>query len=1206
MNNQNQLKEQKKNEIKSDLASLRWLSKLNSQINAKRGKSRTSYNLDSLGKIELAKLHREANRPLRKIKEFNNNTKFCPCCSLPVEQKGYIEKFNFCDNHDKFSECSRGISLYFSYFLFSIIILLLAFVTMGIPTFYFTYDYTKQLRYICYKIYDLQPEKIDENFPECSKLLYLETINGITIYDSYWKISLNSYVSKKYKLLYFNIINSYENINMTTINFSLVYFISVMCLFIINILYNINLFNINKQYDILVTSPSDFTVIIDNLQLAFNIFWTKLNKLNSEINNKISCCSEGALKINDVEHQNNEDKIKKELGLENFPDNIEIDIGEAFHSFIKNKICNSSNDDENFIINHINICYKINEFMKIEEKIQEKNKQILLVNFDPKQQLKNKDLVSTEKKYYYSPYTLLGINLFNCKSFEKSILLSEIQEEKIKLEKNLEELLKETKNLTESNFAGVIFITFETMDEQEKFLKKYAKGFFMKLLYKLKFLIYIIVKCCISEEKEIQFLLKRDLEVDVAPEPEDILFENMQYSSYEKKLRIIVISFFSLIIIGICFLIILMLNNLQIKYIEKSRLIKYTLSCIISVVISIINEILEICLRYLVKFEKHNTKTNYKLSLSIKLTIFTFITSTIVPFISDYYNNADKDYDLLVTNIITCFLSNSILTPLIWLLNLKYLFKKIKICFLERQERHNLTQRELNTLYELPDMQISFKYSYLVKTVLMTFFYLPLFPLGTIISSIGLLFGYYLEKWNFSKMYKRPAMLNNTIVDFYSAFFPLNFFILGLGDHIFMSDETNDIWHTCFFCVFGLLSILPFNRIFDYDCLGINESDLKHEKYDDIFFTFYHDYDRSNPMTKKEGITRFVNKLKDKHFIKNTEYEQIIKNLETINLMEVYYDTQKESYQDGIKRSYSRRSTVVRTNDNYKYNVKKFIRENKDYFLNIFLNLGKKRQNAVYNNLNMKINNKNDTARDNNTAKKYTNIYNNSNFGQNYYNRHNQSTQNKETINNNNNFNIRKNRGQRIKVEKIKLYSPTKNKEELDENRNKNSINLYKNNIIDNHEKIFRNSKKRYRNKGKMNNLCIREKNEKDFYMNSNIDSRNIINNDQYNNYNSNNSLNNNSYINEDEINNNYQQNNYQKRKFFRFKQNSKNTIAEDNKKRPSRFNKRMLNMNNNNIKNEKMKFFKINKNNDQNLPSFSINYYEDLQQKVLNQYKNK
>ena len=51
------------------------------------------FNMEGIGTIEFAKYHRSANRPLKKIKDFDQNTKFCPCCSLPVEQKGYIEKF---------------------------------------------------------------------------------------------------------------------------------------------------------------------------------------------------------------------------------------------------------------------------------------------------------------------------------------------------------------------------------------------------------------------------------------------------------------------------------------------------------------------------------------------------------------------------------------------------------------------------------------------------------------------------------------------------------------------------------------------------------------------------------------------------------------------------------------------------------------------------------------------------------------------------------------------------------------------------------------------------------------------------------------------------------------------------------------------------------------------------------------------------------
>ena len=100
-------------------------------LNSKQNLTRTmivnkkieSFSLDDLGKIEYAKKHRSANRPLHKIKEFNSNVNFCRCCNLPCEEKGIIEPFHFCDDIDMFSECGLGITLYFYFFQFMILIL---------------------------------------------------------------------------------------------------------------------------------------------------------------------------------------------------------------------------------------------------------------------------------------------------------------------------------------------------------------------------------------------------------------------------------------------------------------------------------------------------------------------------------------------------------------------------------------------------------------------------------------------------------------------------------------------------------------------------------------------------------------------------------------------------------------------------------------------------------------------------------------------------------------------------------------------------------------------------------------------------------------------------------------------------------------------------------------------------------------------------
>ena len=54
------------------------------------------YDLNKIGSIKYAKIHRSANRPLYKNKNrsFNRFTEFCQCCNLPAEQKDIMEKFN--------------------------------------------------------------------------------------------------------------------------------------------------------------------------------------------------------------------------------------------------------------------------------------------------------------------------------------------------------------------------------------------------------------------------------------------------------------------------------------------------------------------------------------------------------------------------------------------------------------------------------------------------------------------------------------------------------------------------------------------------------------------------------------------------------------------------------------------------------------------------------------------------------------------------------------------------------------------------------------------------------------------------------------------------------------------------------------------------------------------------------------------------------
>ena len=109
----------------------------------------------SQGDIKIAKIHREATRPLKQIKdltkeEIKNNS--CPCCGLPTKIKGKLEDYKMCDSPDEFNNCGEGVILYFSFIKFCIVVTFIA--TLGITFFngYISYNYYSQLKIICDKL----------------------------------------------------------------------------------------------------------------------------------------------------------------------------------------------------------------------------------------------------------------------------------------------------------------------------------------------------------------------------------------------------------------------------------------------------------------------------------------------------------------------------------------------------------------------------------------------------------------------------------------------------------------------------------------------------------------------------------------------------------------------------------------------------------------------------------------------------------------------------------------------------------------------------------------------------------------------------------------------------------------------------------------------------------------------------------------------
>ena len=830
--------------------------------------------LNDLGKIEEAKKHRSANRPLHKIKDFNNNVNFCRCCSLPCEEKGIIEPFKMCDNIDDFSECGLGVTLYFYFFRFAIIVIFIGIGVMAISMMVFNHHYTKGINRVCNNYY-IRYHKKQLNY--CSGFITVsnESYNNYTRFND-WILRFTSDNMKVYQLLHRSITGT-KNTRKVLINYSVLNFFFLLTILILNIFFIIFLTAQSQKAKLLNLSIRDYTVLISNSKHIL------IDYLNTQ------------------ERENPKFIKNSQQLVENTAD---------FIAYVNEYI----RYDRSLIdlkINNINMCYNLGIYIDLRDEYEECVKKIFKIKNDPKiieLNLKNGNLFQN-RHYYKFPLGFIGMKC--CYIKEKPLLT--LQKQKLDLEKQLEFESENIQIISEKNFTGYMFLSFNRIKDKEIILERYPNKFFDMMIYYIKNIKYYLCCCCLTKGEKIKFNKIKGVDVEDPPEPEDLFWENFKYSSRNRACRIILVFVVCLVIIGVSLLIVLgftvLQNNITKDEKKINLFLKYLLSFAITIVISVIDAVLSLVLEKLTFLEKHLSRSNYQLSLSIKLTLFTFFNSGIIPLVSkhlivdkrvnlgNFGYNIDRN-NLLVNDMFVLFLVNAVVAPLLWTFNIMYIFHRIKIYFLEKRkdpdENHFMTQRELNKLYELPDMKIAYKFSYIGKTLALTVFYLPIFPMGFIISCFGLFFGYILELFNFTHLYKRPEMLDEIIAKVFADNFIIIIFIGAIGDYFFFHEIFPDNkMSLANIIIFGILIIIPYSKFINCNFVGIDKSEYHNFPLSDVYFTFYNDYQRQNPFTKKVGMIKYLTELKKNGYLSENAYKLAESNIENLNLMEIYYGITK-------------------------------------------------------------------------------------------------------------------------------------------------------------------------------------------------------------------------------------------------------------------------------------------------------------------------
>jgi hypothetical protein len=195
-----------------------------------------------------------------------------------------------------------------------------------------------------------------------------------------------------------------------------------------------------------------------------------------------------------------------------------------------------------------------------------------------------------------------------------------LKKKKLNIAKELNDYLADLDNPDKKLFTGVVFATFNTSAQYEMFLDEFPRSGVKYIFVTIQYILYkfLFFSCC--DKKKIQKLRnKLTLGVHTAPEPSDILWENLEVSFSERIVRTFLCYLITILILMGSFGIVLGLNIYQSRLAVNDNFTKYLISSLISTIIFIINFIVEVLINFLTDYERNISMSTKYLSNSIKL-----------------------------------------------------------------------------------------------------------------------------------------------------------------------------------------------------------------------------------------------------------------------------------------------------------------------------------------------------------------------------------------------------------------------------------------------------------------------------------------------------------------------------------------------------------------------------------------------------------
>ncbi|CAG9329705.1 unnamed protein product [Blepharisma stoltei] len=444
---------------------------------------------------------------------------------------------------------------------------------------------------------------------------------------------------------------------------------------------------------------------------------------------------------------------------------------------------------------------------------------------------------------------------------KKTITLEDCAEKIQELTEKQQELLS---MLNSGNLAPSAFITFRTQQQTRGVDNKWNRSNLQQLFDRF-------LNC--FRRNHLTKFKGCYLTASLAPEPTDVFWENLSRTTSERIIKRFQTWIISAIAIFVTFITIYFINDYQQSMYDDQKDSDHssngtkTASVFLSLLVVFINFVLGRLIRIFSAHESHQTWTLFNVSVADMLILSMSINTGLIPIILTS-EHAERWFipGGLATQMTYILIINACLAPIINFISPMYCLKVIRRFFVRRsmeKGKLKMSQGDANVLFEGPQIDLAVRYANVIKTLIVTFFYAPLIPIGIPISFFGITFEYLVTKYMLLRKYTRPKEHNAELAFEMNEWLKWVAFSHALGVIIFyynFPDSNSDpakllIAAACLYIILPLKALG--HALCKYDSNSIlkrilAENDPKNDYFKQLPL-FYTDYERENPITHDEG-----------------------------------------------------------------------------------------------------------------------------------------------------------------------------------------------------------------------------------------------------------------------------------------------------------------------------------------------------------------